>query len=118
MDTVAVYGSAMEPAHERLQRALKLSRYETIAEVASVMGAPYSTIAAHFNGGKGFRKHAERYAALFGVDLGWLITGKGQPRPDNLQARILSLSSDSQRSVRDLIEMLEERERHRRQTTG
>ena len=104
----------MESAHKRLQRARELARYSSAADAAHALGVPYATYAGHENGNRGFRAQAERYASFFRVDLTWLLTGKGQPRPDNLQARILSLSPDGQRTVRDMIELLEERERTRR----
>lgn len=104
----------MESPHERLQRARELARFETAADAAKAMGVRYPTYAGHENGSRGFRKRAERYAAFFQVDLTWLLTGRGQPRSESLQGRILALSPEGQRTVRDMIELLEEREASRR----
>lgn len=110
-------GSDMESANKRLQRAREIARYLTAADAAKAMGVPYATYAGHENGNRGFKREAERYATFFKVDLGWLLTGKGHPKPDSLHGRILSLSPEAQRTIQDMIELLEEREATRRKSS-
>jgi DNA-binding XRE family transcriptional regulator len=106
----------MESPAERLRRARELARYETAADAAKAIGVRYATYAGHENGSRGFKGQAERYATFYQVDLNWLLTGKGQPRSESLQARLLALSPEGQRTVRDMIELLEQREAARRKT--
>lgn len=106
----------MESPHVRLRRARELARYGSAAEAAKAMGVAYATYAGHENGNRSFQGQAVRYANFFQVDLAWLLTGKGQARSDSLQGRILSLSPQGQQTIRDMIELLEERETSRRRT--
>lgn len=109
-----MHDALMESPVDRLWRAAQLAGYKSPGEIAEAMGAPYQTIVAHLNGSRSFKRQAERYAAFFKVDLTWLLTGRGMPRPDNLQGRILALSPDGQRTIREMIEFIEEREAQRR----
>lgn len=106
----------MKSPADRLRHARELARYDSAADAAKAMGVTYATYAGHENGSRGFKASAERYATFFQVDLNWLLTGKGQPRSDALHVRILSLSPEGQRTVRDMIELLEEREAVRRRS--
>lgn len=110
----------MESPADRLRRAREIAGYKTRPDAVEALGVPYATYAGHENGSRGFKEEAARYATFFKVDLTWLLTGKGQPRPEreNLNARILSLSAEGQRTVRDVIEMLEEREAARRKSAS
>lgn len=114
--TTTLHSALMGSPEERLQRARVLAGYEDAAAGARALGVPYATYAGHENGSRGFKGQAERYAAFFQVDLTWLLTGRGQARPESLQGRILALSPEGQRTVRDMIELLEDREAARRKT--
>lgn len=68
--------------HDRLRKARE-RKYKHAADAARAMGVKYPTYAGHENGTGGVtRKVAVRYAQFFGVDLEYLLTGRGSaPTP-------------------------------------
>lgn len=66
--------------NERLQFARKKAGFETASEAARALGISTQTYAAHENGSRSFKEgSARKYARRFGVDVTWLIFGKGSP---------------------------------------
>src|ERR1700756_1134368 len=69
----------MEP-YERLRQAARWPASVTAAEAARHFGWGQSSYIGHENGTRGIRPRvANKYAAAFGVSLGWLLTGEGTP---------------------------------------
>lgn len=68
--------------HERLRAARKAAGYATAKDAAEAFGWNRNTVTSNENGNRTFsRESAERYASAYRVDLGWLLTGKGEMRP-------------------------------------
>ena len=64
--------------HERLRAARKAAGYATAIDAAKAFGWNKNTVTSNENGNRTFsREAAERYANAYHVDLGWLLTGKG-----------------------------------------
>lgn len=64
--------------HDRLRAARKAAGYGTAKEAAEAFGWNKNTVTSNENGNRTFsRESAQRYAAAYRVDLGWLLTGKG-----------------------------------------
>ena len=96
--------------HERLQHARELAGYKTATDAANAMGAPVPTYGGHENGFRGFRTDTgQRYARFFRVDFEWLMTGKGEPRPQSLDLRVRELSPEDQRLIFEQVAFLEAR---------
>lgn len=54
---------------------------ENATEAARLMDVPAGTYLSHENGYRGFTNaSAKKYAAMYRVNLFWLITGEGQAR--------------------------------------
>ena len=68
------------PPHKRLQRARELAGFETASDAARSLGVREPTYLGHENGSRGFRSSAEKYARRYGVNLEWLLTGRGAER--------------------------------------
>lgn len=82
----------MSTIAERLVEARKLARYPSARAAALAMGAVYDTYAQHENNtqGRGVpREAAIRYAKFFRVSLEWLLTGKGEARPNKGREAVL-----------------------------
>lgn len=109
MHNGAVQGMQMGTPHERLQYARALGGYDDATEAADAMGVPRPTYLAHENGSRGFKARAERYARFFRVSFEWLATGRGEPRPDSLDARVLAMSPEDQLRVREFVDFVESR---------
>jgi PAS domain-containing protein len=74
-------GPLMEP-YERLRQARQMAGFGTAVEAARHFGWGQSSYIGHENGTRGIRPRvANKYAAAFGVSLGWLLTGEGSPNP-------------------------------------
>lgn len=72
----------MSELGDRLRRARLRAGFAEGKEAARRVGVPYNTYAQHENGNRGFRADkAETYAKAFGVDLRWLLTGRGDMAP-------------------------------------
>lgn len=69
-----------EERGRRLVRARKEAGFESAADAARALGMTESTYVGHENGFRGYKGHADRYAAFFKVNLEWLWAGKGQMR--------------------------------------
>lgn len=65
-------------------------------DAAKAMGMPYPTYKAHENTTRGGRRHAEKYARFYGVNLKWLITGQGSPKGDPISELVEGLPKDAQ----------------------
>lgn len=61
----------------RLARARKAAGYSTARQATNARGWVYSTYKNHENGDRDFSSEASRYAASFGVNVEWLLTGRG-----------------------------------------
>jgi len=95
---------------ERLQHARELAGYETATEAANAMGVPVPTYGGHENGFRGFRADSgQRYAQFFRVSFEWLMTGRGEPRPQSLDLRVRALSPEDQRLIFEQVAFLEAR---------
>lgn len=72
----------MSGKSDRLRQARELT-YESMVEAVGAMnGVVYSTYAGHENGSREYSDvEAVQYARLFRVNLIWLLTGQGEPRP-------------------------------------
>lgn len=99
----------MPNAHSRLTRARQLAGYETATEAAEALGVRPPTYLGHENGSRGFKSEAERYARFFKVSYEWLMTGRGEPRRESLDARVQALPPQEQQRVREFIEFIESR---------
>lgn len=91
----------------RLIEARELAGYEDAAAAARALEVPYSTYKNYEDGQRGFRKHAEKIARKFQVDVIWLLYGKGTPRGRALENRIRSLSEADQQTIMRMIEAFE-----------
>lgn len=69
----------MTEIHERLQEARRHAGYEDAAAAARAMGVREPTYYHHENGTRGITRGqtAQRYARFFGVNIAWLLTGRG-----------------------------------------
>jgi transcriptional regulator with XRE-family HTH domain len=67
----------MQSTHDRLTIA-RQRRFTSGRQAAAALGLSPYTYAQYENGSRGFTRHAERFARFFRVDLGWLLTGKGE----------------------------------------
>ncbi|EFO29121.1 putative helix-turn-helix domain-containing protein [Roseibium sp. TrichSKD4] len=68
--------------HERLQFARQQAGFPTASDAARALGVSVPTYSAHENGSRSFKEDkARKYARRFGVDVLWLIYGKGEPKP-------------------------------------
>lgn len=79
---------------ERLAEARKLAGYDSPMDVHKQLGWVYSTYKNHEDGYRDFSKTATKYAAAFRVNLIWLLTGTGQPRPKGGNHPIVDLFYD------------------------
>lgn len=61
----------------RLARARKEAGFDSAADAARALGMTESTYVGHENGFRGYKAHADRYAAFFKVNLEWLWSGRG-----------------------------------------
>lgn len=64
--------------HDRLKQARKRAGYQTASEAARALGMSVQTYIHHENGERKLTPHAVRYATFFRVNVGWLLSGKGQ----------------------------------------
>lgn len=92
----------MEPEpYERLRQARQIAGFDTAAEAARHFGWGQSSYIGHENGTRGIRPRvANKYAAAFGVSLGWLLTGEGTPDPAGAREAMLQYGH---RVLRDTI---------------
>lgn len=69
----------MRTPAERLVAARETAGLDTAAEGAERTGVKYDTYVQHERGARGISKEkAARYAAAFGVDVAWLLYGRGK----------------------------------------
>lgn len=94
----------------RLREARRLYDPELSAsEAARRLGIPEPTYLGHENGTRGFRKHVEKYAIFYKVNLAWLLSGVGTPRGKGLEARASALAQDKLAELYRYLEYLERR---------
>lgn len=95
---------------DRLIQARKLAGYRTRKEATDALGLHYPTYSGHENGNRDFEHEAARYAQLFRVDLIWLMTGRGVPRPKSSTHPIVelfeSIPADRQAQAVEYLEFL------------
>ena len=78
MQRRSLHHASMETRSDRLRWA-RLQKYRSAMKAADAMGVAYGTYSSHENGNRDYgQDEADRYGAFFGVDAGWLMTGKGQ----------------------------------------
>lgn len=65
---------------DRLRQAREAAGYKTATDAAIAIGAKEPTYLAHENGTRGLARSAQRYAAFYRINLGWLLQGKGPMR--------------------------------------
>ena len=109
MHSATLQSADMKEAHRRLAQARILAGYESATEAAEAMGARPPTYMGHENGSRGFKAEAERYARFFKVSLEWLLTGRGEPRRESLDARVQALPAAERARVHEFIEFIESR---------
>lgn len=76
----------MRETHERLQAARKAAGYDTATAAAEAMGVKTPTYVHHENGRSGLSRNGQRYARFFGVDFEWLLTGRGDMKPQKARS--------------------------------
>lgn len=96
----------MDEPYERLERARELAGYESASDAARALGIREPTYLAHENGSRGFAKRAVRYARFFKVSYEWLMTGRGEPRRQSVDAILAELSVEKQRQVLDFVDFV------------
>lgn len=75
---------------ERLAWARESAGFKTANDAAERLAIKPPTYYAHENGSRGFRADsAAQYAKAFRVDLNWLLTGRGQPKTQNLGINLI-----------------------------
>lgn len=75
----------METMGDRLRQAREKARFSSARQAAIRHGWTVSTYSAHENGQNDFDEDAAReYGRVFRVSAGWLLTGEGQSRRDNI----------------------------------
>ena len=80
---------------DRLRQARTLAGYKSAAKAAAVLGITESAYRSHENGTNGFNaEQAERYAAAFGTDAGWLMFGDELSGPE-ITTGAVALSSSA-----------------------
>lgn len=90
-------------AGKRLQQARILAGHRRATDVVDLIKPlEYSTYAGHENGSRGFSQHAARYAKLYNVDLGWLLTGLGEMTPHRVDPRLAQIWQDIPAENREL----------------
>gem|GEM_PF-5087370 len=65
-------------------------------DAAKALRMPYPTYKAHENGSRGGRRHAEKYAKFYAVNLKWLLTGQGSLKGDPIVEIVEGLPPDAQ----------------------
>ncbi len=66
----------LDTPHARLAWARE-RKYDTPLDAARALGVPEATYYGHENGNRGLTRAARRYADFFGVNLEWLLYGRG-----------------------------------------
>lgn len=101
----------MQTMADRLRIAREHKGYDTATAAADALGVERPTYLAHENGSRGFRASATRYAQFFGVNLIWLLTGKGHmvSGASPVQELFEALDLDRQREALRFLEFLKER---------
>lgn len=64
-------------AAERLRLARQTRGYSTASEAARALGLAASSYNHYENGNLEYNRHAARFARFFGVEVEWLLTGRG-----------------------------------------
>jgi phage repressor protein C with HTH and peptisase S24 domain len=80
-----------EEQHERLKAIRIEAGYPTAAAAAAAMGLTAATYRHHENGTAKLSRAGERYARFFRVSLEWLLTGRGEKRPDGERGRVIAV---------------------------
>jgi len=68
---------ADQEAAGRLRLAREKAGYESASAAARALGIGEAGYVHHENGTRGFTRNAAKYARVFGVPVGWLLTGRG-----------------------------------------
>ncbi|MBA5778222.1 helix-turn-helix transcriptional regulator [Stappia sp. F7233] len=72
--------------HERLIAARKAAGFATASEAARALDVREPTYLSHENGTRGYGRQADRYARRFGVNVEWLLYGRGKGPDGTLHA--------------------------------
>lgn len=94
--------------HERLKWARERI-YESASDAARALQMNVPTYLGHENGSRGGKDNAQKYARLFKVNYTWLMTGKGDPSGDPIQAMIEDLPPEAQREVETFVRYLHQK---------
>jgi len=85
-------GTDLKALGDRLRLARKEAGFEEAKDAAASLGVNRFTYAQHENGTRGFKRDkAELYARRFGVNIEWLLTGKGLMRPRGRATKLVPL---------------------------
>ncbi len=98
----------MSNAADRLKLARE-HRYKTAVEAAEALGLPEQTYLPYESGRTGFTHRAASFAHFFGVNLEWLLEGRGPMRRGARHPvieRFERLPPESQREAIDFIDYL------------
>ena len=89
MHSPANYDLFMETMGDRLRKARIDAGFESASDGAARAAVKYYTYAQHENGTREFpAKRAESYARAFGVDVSWLLYGRGTARRDSQKGEV------------------------------
>ena len=107
--------AALSTPHGRLRWARthgEKKKYANASDAARAMGVSVPTYLGHENGSRAFEDDAPRYAQFFGVNLEWLMTGRGAPDGgDEIASLIRELPADKQEQALEYIDFLRGRKR-------
>lgn len=101
----------MKTYPERLKWAREQKGFTEATEAAEALGMKPPTYLAHENGSRGGARRAERYSQFFGVDLHWLLTGRGTPFGNRIQREYDLLDADSQKDLVEYLNFLKTRKK-------
>lgn len=88
---------------ERLIEARELAGFQKATDACTQFGWRYSSYKNYEGGHRGFTRHVPKFAAAYGVNPNWLLTGRGVPRLSGKKADHELLLT---REERELIEFM------------
>lgn len=103
-----MHNAFMSDMSDRLVEARKLAGYATRKDATDALSLHYPTYSGHENGNRDFEPEAVRYAKMYRVNLIWLMTGHGSPRPKGSEHPVVELFESIPAEKRSMaIEYLE-----------
>lgn len=99
---------ALDTPHDRLKWA-RSRKYTDPLDAAEALGVVPATYYGHENGSRGLTRAARRYADFFGVNLEWLLHGRGTWNKGVSESPLVGLEgeylSDALRYIGNLKEL-------------